>query len=79
MTPEPNFEEMSYKPFAVDENVTVNPELDPDINFFQSITSLDTQYFSLDETKNLVNNVDSNSFSVPHLNIRSMKKNFENF
>ena len=79
MTPEPNFEEMSYKPFEVDESITVNPELDPDVNFFQNISSLDTKYFSLNETKNFVNNIDSKSFSVLHLNIRSMKKNFETF
>ena len=29
MTPEPNFEDMSFKP------LTINPELDPDTNFLK--------------------------------------------
>ena len=73
MTPEPTFESMSYKPLLVDDNFTVNQELDPDVNFFQSISSLDAKYLSINETKHFVNTLDSNSFSVLHLNIRSMK------
>ena len=42
MTPEPSFESLTYKPFSVDGNLTVNAELDPDVNFFQNISSLDT-------------------------------------
>ena len=34
MTPEPSFESLSYKPFSVDGNLTVNAELDPDVSFF---------------------------------------------
>ena len=34
MTPEPNFEDMSFKSFTVNENSTVDPELDPDTIFF---------------------------------------------
>ena len=80
MTPEPSFESLSYKPFAVDGNLTVNAELDPDVNFFQNISSLDTQYFNIDDTKTFVNNsISSDSFSVLHINIRSMQKNYEKF
>ena len=43
MTPEPSFESLSYKPFSVDGNLTVNVELDLDVNFSQNISSLDTQ------------------------------------
>ena len=50
MTPEPSFESLSYKPFSVDGNLTVNAELDPDVNFFQSISSLDKKYISIDHT-----------------------------
>ena len=42
MTPEPSFESLSYKPFSVDGNHTVHAELDPDVNFFQNISSLAT-------------------------------------
>ena len=70
MTPKPNFEEMSFKPFTVNEHST---------NFFESISSLDTKHFTVNETKTFVSNIDSESFTVLHLNIRSMKKNFESF
>ena len=75
MTPEPSFESLSYKPFSVDSNLTVNAELDPDVNFFQSISSLDTKYFNIDDTKAFINsNISSTSFSVLHINISSMQK-----
>ena len=71
---------MSYKPFSVDGHLTVNAVLDPDIIFFQNISSLDTQYFNIDDAKTFVNsNISSDSFSFLHINIRSMQKNFEKF
>ena len=79
MTPEPNFEDMSFKPFTVNEHSTINPKLDPDTNFFESISSLDTKYFNENETKTFVSNIESESFTVFHLDIRSMKKYFESF
>ena len=80
MIREPSFESLSYKPFSVDGNLTVNTELDPDFNFFQNISYLDTQYFNIDDAKTFVNNnISSDSFSVLHINIRSMQKNFEKF
>ena len=78
MTPEPNFEDMSFKPFTVNEHSTINPKLDLDTNFFESIFSLDTKYFTVNETKAFVTNIDSQSFTVLCLNI-SMKKIFESF
>ena len=74
MTPEPNFEGMSFKPFTVNEHSAIDPELDADTNFFESISSLDTKYFTVNETKTFVSNIDSESFIILHLNIRSMKK-----
>ena len=74
MTPEPNFEDTSFKPFTVNEHSTINPELDPDTNFFEIISSLDTKYFTVNETKTFVSNLDSESVTIFHLNIRSMKK-----
>ena len=69
-TPYPNFEDMSFTKFTVNEDSAIDPELDPDTNFFESIFSLNTKYFS---------NIDSECFTVLHLNTRSMKKSFENF
>ena len=34
MTPEPNFKDMSFKTFTVNEHSTKDPELDPDTIFF---------------------------------------------
>ena len=49
------------------------------IYIFQNI-SLHTQYFNIDDAKTFVNkNISSGSFSVLHINIRSMQKNFEKF
>ena len=76
MTPEPNYEDMSFDPFKINEHSTINPELDPDTIFFESISSLDTKYSTENETKIFVSNIDSESFIVLHLNIRSMKKFF---
>ena len=74
MTPKPNFEDLSFKPFTVNEHSTINLELDPDTNFFESISSFDTKYFIANETKTFVSNIDSEFFTVLHLNIRIMKK-----
>ena len=70
---------MSFKPFIVNENSTINLELDPDANFFESISFLDTKYFTVNETKTFVNNIDLESITALHLNIRSIKNNFESF
>ena len=80
MTPEMSFGSLPYKPFSVDGNLTSNAKLDTDVNFFQSISSLNTKYFNTEDTKTFVNNnISSNSLSVLHINIRSMQENFEKF
>ena len=76
MTPEPNSEDMFFKPFIVNEHSTIDPELVPE---FESISSLDTKHFTVNETKTFVSNIDSESFTVLHLNIRSMKKSLKFF
>ena len=58
---------------SVDGNLTVNAELDPDVNFFQNISSLNAQYFNIDVS------ISSDSFLVLQINVRSMQKNFEKF
>ena len=54
-------------------------EVDPDINFFQDIPSFDTKYYSLLEVKESFNNFSEDAVSIFHMNIRSVKRNFENF
>ena len=45
MTPDINFESLSYNPFSIDES-SINSEHDPDINVYQDISSLETHYCS---------------------------------
>ena len=53
---------------------------DPDVNFYQTqISSLDTSCYIPNEVKEKLENFQQKSFSVLHLNIRSMSKNFESF
>ena len=47
--------------------------------FFESISFPDTKYFTVSETKTFASNIDSESFTVLYLNIKSMNKNFETF
>ena len=80
ITPESNFESMSYNRFSVNDNLTFNTDFDPDIYFFQKFSSLEKKYFSIDEVKHSKEIIfDKKSFSVLHLNIRSITKNFKCF
>ena len=76
MTSDINFESLSYNPFSIHES-SISIDRDPDINFCQDISSLETYY-----TNDFKNNFQSflkDSFSVLHLNIRSVNKSFESF
>ena len=65
MTPEPNFKDMSFKTFTVNEHSTKDPELDPDtIFFFESISSVNRKYFTVNETETFVSNIDSESVTI---------------
>ena len=73
------FESQFFNPFSVNEELQ-NNELDPDVNYYlDEISSLDTKYYVRDEIKDQLKSLQLNSFSVLHLNIRSMKKYFEAF
>ena len=78
MTPDINFESLSYYPFSIHES-SINSQHDPDINFYQDISSLETHYCSPNDFKNNFQSFLKDSFSVLHLNIGSMNKNFESF
>ena len=52
---------------------------DPDVNFYHDVSMLDTQYLMPDKFKTNFKDFSKNSFSVLHLNIRSINKNFEAF
>ena len=78
MTPDINFQSLSYNTFSIHESA-INSEHDPDINFYQDISSLETHYCSPNDFQNKFQCFLKDSFSVLHLNIRSMNKNFESF
>ena len=76
---ESNFEYLSFNPFCLQENF-MNNECDPDVNFYQNnVSNVEANYFLITEVKSSLANFCPNDFSVLHLNIRNMKKNFENF
>ena len=80
MTPNINFESLLYNPFrkSIHES-SINSEHHPDINFHQDISSLETHYCIPNDFKNNFKSFLKDSFSVLHLNITSMNKNFEPF
>ena len=72
---ETNFESVTFNPF---ENNKF--EDNPYNNLFdeEAFLSINAQYVSVDEAKNKLNTCGDNSvFSILHINIRSMNKNFE--
>ena len=76
---ESDFECLSFDPFFLQENFIIN-KCDPDVNFYQNnVSNVKANYFLMTEVESSLASFDPNAFSVLHLNIRSMKKNFENF
>ena len=69
---------MSYNPFMVNDNF-FNSESDPYINFYSDISPLDTKCFNPNEIREGFECLCKNGFSVLHVNIRSINKNFETF
>ena len=60
-------------------SILLDDSCDTDVNFFnQKFQSLDMSYSMLEEFHNFLDN-SLDQFSVLHLNIRSIRKNFENF
>ena len=76
MTPDANFESISYNPFRVNDN-SVNSESHQDINFYSDISSLDTKYFNSNGIHEGFKCLCKNGFSVLHVNIRSINENLD--
>ena len=76
------FENFTFNPFSNQEDILLNNNFDPDENFFNENTflRLNAEYYSVEETEAKLSTIPNNSsFSIFHLNIRSITKNFENF
>ena len=69
---------MFFNPFSTKECIVDNDH-GPDVNFYHDVFMLDTQYLMPDKFKTNFNEFSKNSFSILHLNIRSINKNFEAF
>ena len=69
-----DFESAAFRNFDF-EKILNNDSQDPDENFFNAFNFKDSQYFTPEESSR--NNFDEGSFSMLHLNIRSLQKNFD--
>ena len=66
---------MSFDSFSLQGNF-INNKCDSDIDFYHNnVSNAEANYFLMTEVKSSLNAFDPNNLSVPHLNIRSMKKN----
>ena len=78
MTTEENtlFESLSFNPFNF-ESILLNNNQDPDENLTENFKNC--SYFTPNELKESLKDVPYKNFSIISFNIRSMKKNFEEF
>ena len=75
-----NFESLKYSLVNESNDILLDDACDPGSNFFsKNIKNLDTTYLYPEEFQDFLEKPAAASFSVLHLNIRSIKKNFENF
>ena len=79
MAAQPAFESLCFNPFLAKEYLNGSNQ-DPDFNFYYNdIFSIETSYLLPCEATNKLKHFSSETFSILHLNIRSMTKNFETF
>ena len=75
-----NFESLKYSLLDDNDDILLDSSCDPDLNFFKNnIRNLDTTYLFPDQFHNFLVNSKTDWFLIFHLNIRIIKKNFENF
>ena len=74
-----NFENLKFDPFE-SKDVLLDDSNDPDKNFYNNIQAVDTQYYLPSELLSLSEKIRINSenFSMIHLNIKSAKNFLEN-
>ena len=71
-----DFENLTFNTFNK-ENILLDDSFDPDNNFFHTHDIPKTIYFTPDTLKTMIKENNDISFSVLHLNIRRLNKNFE--
>ena len=76
----PNFENLKYDIVDYSDDILLDNSCDPDVNFFSLKTqNLDRPYILPEEFQKFADTSSHDSFSILYLNIRSIKKNFDNF
>ena len=71
---------MKYSLLDDNDDILLDSSCDPNLNFFKNnIRNLDTTYLFQDQFHNFLVNSKTDWFSILHLNIRTIKKNFKNF
>ena len=71
-----DFESAAFRTFHF-EKILNNESQDLDENFFNAFDFKDSQYFTPEESSRNLNSFDKSSFSMLHLHIRSLQKNFD--
>ena len=71
-----DFESIASRTFDF-ERILYNDSQDPDESFFNTFSIKDSQYFTPEESTRNLNHFGKSSFSMLHLNIRSLQKNFD--
>ena len=71
-----SFENLRFHFLNNENNILLNNSNHPDVNLYNE-NDFDTRYFTVENLQSHL--PEDNTFSVLHLNIRSMNKNFENF
>ena len=72
-------EDLHFNIFKAGEIPLGNGDLDPDVNFFQNCSNLQTNYYEIDEFVNSFKDDSASeaTFSCIHFNSRSVHKNFD--
>ena len=78
MTLEPTFESLCFNSFFP-KNYLNDSNQDPDVNFYNDICSIETSCLLPCEVNNKLKRFSSETFSILHVNIKSMTKSFETF
>ena len=74
----PDYEILKYEIVDTSEEMLLKNACDPDLNFFNLKTqNFDTPYILPEEFKKFHDTSCDDSFSILHLNIRSIKKNLK--
>ena len=75
-----NFETLKYNIVDNTPDILLDNSCDPDVNFFNvNFQNVDTPYPLHEKYHDFLDSTSPVYFSILHLNIRSIKKNIENF